>query len=185
MLVHLRTDGGSHLHGGPALPDGLARLLSCDASVKPVWETRGVAVSVGRALRIAPTRTRIVVENRDRRCRVPGCDRGRWLQVHHIVHWHDGGGSDTANLLCPCGAHHRAHHRGLLGISGDADRVDGVVFTDQRGRVLAGSGRPAPPGDPPLEAAARLGIAADGRAHPTGERLEGRWVYFNQPRASG
>jgi hypothetical protein len=120
---------------------------------------------------------------------VPGCDRTRWLQVHHIVHWEDGGPTDTAqgsgaellaSLALLCAAHHRAHHRGVLGIEGDADQRDGLVFTDRRGRPLAACGRPVPPGQPPVVAAAGLGIAADGWAHPSGERLDQRWLYFNE-----
>ncbi len=42
------------------------------------------------------------------------------------------------------------HHRGKLGIDGNADEPDGVVFTDDRGRVLGSCGRATPPGDTPL-----------------------------------
>ncbi len=40
--------------------------------------------------------------------------------------------------------HHRLHHLGHLHISGDADRPDGLVITDRRGRRLTGCGRPRP-----------------------------------------
>ncbi|MDP9071155.1 MAG: HNH endonuclease, partial [Actinomycetota bacterium] len=61
-------------------------------------------------------------------------------------HWEDGGRTDTANLVALCGPHHRLHHRGGLGIAGNADEPEGMVFTDPRGRRLTGAGRPAPPG---------------------------------------
>ncbi len=101
VLVHLRGDkdgASAHVHLGQALPDALRRHLGCDGRVRAQVEVDGVAVSVGRALRIVPERTRVAVEERDGGCRVPGCDRTRWLQVHHIVHWEDGGSTDTANL---------------------------------------------------------------------------------------
>ena len=69
-------------------------------------------------------------------------------------------------------AHHRLHHRGRLGIEGNADDPDGLVFTDHRGRRLTGVGRPAPPGQVRL---------AGHWVHPSGERLESHWVYFNEP----
>ncbi|MGI9032127.1 MAG: HNH endonuclease signature motif containing protein, partial [Acidimicrobiales bacterium] len=79
-----------------------------------------VALSVGRTQRIVSDRTRTAIEDRDGGCRVPGGrNRGR-LQVHHIVHWEDGGATDTPNLVALCSAHHRAHHRGILGIEGNA-----------------------------------------------------------------
>jgi len=197
VLVHVRADeqaeaegrGGTqghlhhaHLHRGPALPDGLRRYLGCDATARVVYEAKGRPVSVGRATKVVPDRTRVVVEDRDRGCRVPGCERKRWLHIHHVVHWEDGGPTDTANLLALCGAHHRMHHQGRLGITGDADQPDGIVFADHRGRVLASNGRPVPPGDPPLVAAGRLGIPEGAWDHPLGERIDSRWVYFNESR---
>ncbi len=79
-LVMLHVDAAKasgHLHLGPSLPAGLRRFLSCDSRVRPVLEAGGKAVSVGRAFRTVPERTRVVVENRDRGCRVPGCERSR------------------------------------------------------------------------------------------------------------
>ena len=187
VLLHVGTDGdgatGGHLHLGPGLSDGLRRFVSCDARIRPVIEAGGRPVSVGRAFRIVPERTRVVIEERDRGCRVPGCDRSRWLQVHHIEHWEDGGATDTANLLALCRRHHRLHHLGHLGISGNADDPDGIVFTDYRGHRLDSCGRPIAPRRP-VEAAARdLGIPAGAWSHPTGERLEPGAVYFHEPAA--
>ena len=54
--------------------------------------------------------------------------RYSWLQIHHIVHWEDGGPTDTWNLVALCDAHHRLHHLGRLQIAGDADDPDGLVF---------------------------------------------------------
>ena len=126
----------------------------------------------------------MVVENRDRGCRVPGCDRDRWLHVHHIEHWEDGGLSDTRNLLALCRRHHRLHHLGHLGITGNANALDGVIFTDHRGWVLESSGRPVPPRQPPEAAARRLGIVTGTWSHPTGERLNPEAVTFSE-RAGG
>ncbi|HWC10460.1 MAG TPA: DUF222 domain-containing protein, partial [Acidimicrobiales bacterium] len=158
VLLHLGTDGdgnlGAHLHGGPGVAPGLRRYLSCDARLRAVVEAEGRALSVGRAHRIVPERTRVAIEERHGGCRVPGCGHTRWLQVHHVTHWEDGGPTDTANLVALCSRHHRLHHRGLLGVEGDADDAEGLVFTDARGRRLTGCGRPAPPG-PDLAVTAR------------------------------
>ena len=175
VVVHLRGDDhGLHanLHLGPPLPPGLRRLVGCDARVRPMAEVAGVALSVGRAQRIVPERTRMAIEERDGACRVPGCERTRWLQVHHVVHWEDGGATDTTNLVALCSRHHRLHHLGRLGIAGNADDPDGLEFTDSSGRRLTGCGQPAPPD----------GLAVTGRwAHPSGERLDNRWVHFTEP----
>jgi hypothetical protein len=81
-------------------------------------------------------RTRRRVLRRDGKCRVPGCTQTRWLPVHDVVHQAAGGGHDTANLVALCPHDHRLHHRGQLGIIGNADDPDGLVFTDADGRVI-------------------------------------------------
>ncbi len=178
-LLHLEAgpDGEpqARVHLGPALPDSLRRYLTCDGHIKPIGEMGGVAVSVGRAQHIVPDRTRIVVEHRDGGCRVPGCDRRRRTHVHHMVHWEDGGPTDTANLICLCPAHHRMHHRGRLGIHGDADRPDGLVFSDPYGRRLTGHPRPTPPPDP------ATGPTGSAWQPPLGEPLHRKWIQFDPP----
>ena len=187
VLLHVGSEAegatGAHLHLGPGLSEGLRRFVGCDARIRPVLEAGGKAVSVGRAFRTVPERTRVVIEERDRGCRVPGCDRSRWLHIHHMQHWEDGGTTDTPNLLALCRKHHRLHHLGHLGIGGDADDPAGVFFTDHRGYRLDSSGRPVPPRRPVEAAAAGLGIPAGAWSHPSGERLDPGAVSFHEPAA--
>lgn len=51
------------------------------------------------------------IRRRDGGCRFPGCGRTRWTDSHHIVHWADGGATDSDNLITLCGFHHRFVHR--------------------------------------------------------------------------
>jgi hypothetical protein len=44
-----------------------------------------------------------------------------FVDVHHIVPRAEGGRNDPDNLLTICGGHHRATHRGELGIGRDPD----------------------------------------------------------------
>ncbi len=174
VVLHVGTDDtgqpNGHLHLGPALPDSLRRFMTCDAKARVQHDDKAKPLSVGRTARIVSNRTRLAIEERDGGCRVPGCDRVKWLHVHHVVHWEDGGATDTSNLMALCGRHHRLHHRGHLGISGDADDPDGITFTDARGRPLPPSGKPMPPTEP----------APTGNwVHPTGERLDDDCVVFS------
>ncbi len=183
VIAHLEADpvdsSGPEmlsLHLGSRLPSSLARLLLCDCDLRPVWERHGVPVSMGRATRVVSRRLRRLVEHRDGGCRVPGCERRRGLQIHHVRHWRDGGSTDTANLVALCARHHRAHHLGLIDIAGDADRVDGIRCTDRHGRRLRAAGRPrAPDRLPP----------ADDYAHPSGEPLDRRWLWLEPTVADG
>ncbi|WCO67571.1 DUF222 domain-containing protein [Iamia majanohamensis] len=176
ILVHLegtRSGDGwmASAHMAGVVPDELRRYLTCDADAEVVWEADGAPVNLGRTKHIVPRRIRRLIEHRDRGCRVPGCDQTWWLQIHHIVHWEDDGETVTWNLICLCSRHHRLHHKGHLGITGNADDPDGVVFTDETGRPMAGAtrARPPRPADMPTVAAYQ---------GPTGERLDPDAVFF-------
>ncbi len=171
--VHLELGGRPTDARGRPLPTSVAERITCDALIAPIWCEDGRPVSVGRSQHIVPDRTRRIVEHRDGGCRVPGCRHDRFVEVHHIIHWSAHGPTDTWNLICLCPRHHRLHHQGRLGITGNADVDDGVQFTDAAGRVLAQSGaRPEPPGAPPPP----IGGIWE---HPLGERLDTRWLVFN------
>ena len=118
------------------VPDAIRRYLTCNGTVTPVFLENGLPVSVGRAQYVVPARTRTVIEHRDHgACRVPGCDATLGLEVHHLIHWEHGGGTDTDNLLLVCSKHHRMHHRGRLDITGNADQPEGLEFRNQHGRT--------------------------------------------------
>ena len=159
---------------GLAVPHWLRDMLLCDATVAPVFTDGALPVSVGRTQYQVPDRTRRIVLARDRKCRVPWCAQTRWLQVHHVVHYEDGGLTDTDSLIGICPTDHRLHHLGKLGISGNADDPDGLIFTDAQGRIIDPATHPTKPTGPPPAPVAPY-------EHPSGERLQ-RWaVIFPDP----
>jgi hypothetical protein len=133
--VSLDTDGG-WLTGTPRLPRHLVDGLTCDGALTPVWTTEGRPVNVGRARRVVPHRTRVLVLDRDRGCRFPGCGTSAFVEVHHLVHWRDGGPTDLANLLSLCPHHHDGHHRGEFSITGDPTSPDGLCFETRTGLLI-------------------------------------------------
>lgn len=162
------TLGPARLHHGPHLPDALARYLTCDTSIT-------VALRDGlRLIGYAPTertpnrRIRRWIEHRDGGCIHPLCDAKRWLHIHHLQHWEDGGATVGSNLVCLCPTHHRALHHGAFTIDGNPDHGT-VVVEDRWGRRI----------EPPDYGARRL--PADRPAEPTyrppyGERLT-EWTW--------
>jgi hypothetical protein len=173
--IHLRTNGSCTDDHGGTLPDAIRRYLTCDGLMSPVFIDGTIPISVGRTQRMIPLRTRRIVLLRDQGCRIPGCSITHHIEVHHIIHWDDDGPTDTFNLIALCPRHHRMHHRGELGITGNADTPDGVTFTNRHGRVLATTGaRPQPPGAPPPSPTGTY-------QHPLGERLDTRWLTFDPP----
>ena len=170
VYLHLSTDG-AWVNGGGAIPRRLLDRFISDGVVQPVWETDGRPVSVGRSMRILPPRSRRLIEDRDRGCRFPGCTATRFVEVHHLHEWADGGATDVDNQVSLCPFHHDAIDRGDFRIAGDPTRPDGLVVTNRYGVHVrpptAGELAAPPGGDPP----APPGVAA--YQPPTGERA--RW----------
>ena len=180
--VHLDvTDGAATTSDGWRLPDHVRDHLTCDGLVQPVWERDGTPFSVGRTQRIVPERTRRIVMLRDQGCRAPGCTHDRVVEIHHIVHWVDGGPTDTWNLVCLRPKHHRLHHLGKLGklgIAGNDDGGGGLVFTDWKGRTLQPAGSPTVPTEPLQGPETRYQPPLEGRVDYTSIGLG--WVHPNE-----
>ena len=98
---------------GP-IPGETARRLACDASVcRIITDGASQPLDVGRRTRTASPAIRRAVVVRDRRCVEPGCDApAEWCDVHHVVHWIDGGETALDNLELRCPRHHRDVHEG-------------------------------------------------------------------------
>ena len=180
--VHLDTEG-AWLTGKPRLPRQIAEKLACDGILQPVWHTQGAPVNVGRAQRIVPSRTRRLVEDRDRGCRFPGCTSTH-VECHHLIPWADAGPTNTSNLAGLCPFHHDAHHNGDFTISGNPDNPDGLTFTSRGGFPI----RPGPTFTTPTVTRPTASTATD-RPPPTttyrgpsGDKLSLRWVTFDEPR---
>jgi hypothetical protein len=177
--IHLPGDnpGSARIHLGAILPEHLRQGAGCDAWVRTWVTDAGGNVNLGRTRRVVDTKLRTVIEHRDGGCRVPGCDAGGWLVIHHIRHWEHGGPTDTANLLALCPAHHRAVHRNEIRIDGDADRE--LRITDSLGRPI-GPGHPRPPREPPSQAARRLGVPEPAWRNRSGEPAQWRWLAWSE-----
>lgn len=94
--------------------DGGGRLTEADPERR---ESRAHVGASIRAKQDVPPAVRRAVLRRDHgRCRVPGCRNATFLDVHHIVPRAEGGLHHADNLLTVCCAHHRALHRGEIGV---------------------------------------------------------------------
>ena len=171
VVVHVDLESRiSALHLGPLLSDDDRRYLSCDATCEVWFERDGRVIGSGRSTRTVGRRLRRVLEHRDRCCVVPGCGATRGLHAHHIVHWEDGGETELENLVLVCPYHHRAHHHGVITITGPAQHL---VVTDADGTPLEPGSRARPPTTPPPKVKPCSG--------PTGERADWWWYQPFQP----
>ena len=135
VYLHLDTDGG-WINNGGAIPARLLARFLTDGVLQPVWETDGRPVSVGRTMRILPARSRRLIEDRDRGCRFPGCTATRFVEIHHLREWAEGGATDVDNQVSLCPFHHDAIDRGDFTITGDPTRHDGIVVVNRYGHRL-------------------------------------------------
>jgi hypothetical protein len=115
----------------PAVGQGMARLgfgswcsaqqarhLACDSDLTPLTvDEHGVPLNEGRTKRIGPPHIRRAVVLRDQHCIFAGCTAPHyWCDLHHVLHWIDGGETSVENsgLLCQRHSHvgpPRLHHR--------------------------------------------------------------------------
>jgi hypothetical protein len=110
------------------------RRLACDGRIEWVLERGDRPVGIGRRGRAVPGQLLRVLRHRDLGCRFPGCERKRWLQAHHLVHWADGGATNLDNLALLCHAHHRLIHEGGWRTSGHPAQA--LRFHDPGGRPI-------------------------------------------------
>ena len=111
LTVFVESDGRGELDNTSPISNATLQRLACDSIVEPVLRDGDQIIGVGRRSRKIPGWLRRLVVYRDGACcRFPGCGNKRWLQVHHIVSWADGGATDLDNLILICGFHHRFVH---------------------------------------------------------------------------
>lgn len=177
------SPGMAHLASGEAVSPGTARRLACDAVITPLLRGRGDELrAVGRRRRLVSAAQRLALQVRDDgRCQVPGCDARRFTDVHHVVHWADGGTSDLDNLITLCSLHHRRQHEGAFTIASHgpgrfrfrladgrsllpAPRPDAGVAAGSGcdDRLLEGAGWPVPERGRMDRASALLAVATAG-----------------------
>ena len=154
VLVHVDLpsliDGSGErceVDDGPVLASETVRRLCCDASVQAMFEDGGKVLDLGRKRRTTPPRLRRALEQRDVTCRFPGCDRKRFRQSHHIVHWTDTKKGETkkSNLILLCFFHHRLVHEGGYSVLGNPEGE--VDFVKPDGTVVPRTPE-RPNGDP-------------------------------------
>ncbi len=100
--------------GGAKLPDG--RPVSQAAAEAAACDCREQRPGKRNAASIKPSVRRAVLARDGHRCRMPGCGRTRFLEVHHLRPRAKGGGNGAENLVTLCASCHRLlHERGLAG----------------------------------------------------------------------
>ncbi|MEU2351129.1 DUF222 domain-containing protein [Modestobacter sp. NPDC049651] len=100
---------------GAQISAARARWLACDAVVsRVVMGPDGTPLDYGRKHRIVPAGLRRAVVARDKNCVFAGCGAPHWwADVHHLVHWINGGETSLKNSALLCERHHTKVHHGF------------------------------------------------------------------------
>ena len=139
VLCDPSAEGCSFIEGVGAISSHTARRLACSSAVHTLTYHVDGRVEPGAATRVVPRRMRRAVLARDGGCRFPGCTQRRFVDVHHVVFWSQGGRTVPANLTTLCRAHHRLVHEG--GFRLDMDASGHVRVWEPNGTEVL----PAPP----------------------------------------
>jgi len=109
--LETRTGQVTTAHGGTVSVTEALRLADQATVIPVVLDSTGI-LAYGQARRTATTGQRFALAARDKGCCFPGCDAPpSWTQVHHILPWALGGGTDLDNECLLCGWHHREHEK--------------------------------------------------------------------------
>jgi hypothetical protein len=130
VLTVREGDGVASMANGAFVPEATAKRLSCDARVQTMdkHDTSRTSRTVSPAMR------RAVLARDHGMCVFPGCEMTAFVEVHHIVHYADGGPTSLPNLLTLCWRHHELVHEGHWSLCGEAGphiawiRPDGTVL---------------------------------------------------------
>jgi hypothetical protein len=128
----------------PMLSDAAWRRVNVDPA--------GEVLDLGRARRLADDAQRRALFVRDGGCVFPGCDApAHWCDIHHLLRWALGGGTDLHNLVLLCRHHHGVIHRaGWLWKRGTDGHIEwttpaGHTLVSQRRDDRNGLAERAPP----------------------------------------
>lgn len=114
------AEGCAHIEGIGVVSAHTVQRLVCDAAVSTLaFDSEGTAMPEGHTRQI-PDSLRRAVLTRDGGCRWPGCNRRRYVDVHHVVFVSHGGRTRLTNLATLCRAHHRLVHEGGYRLDMDA-----------------------------------------------------------------
>ena len=146
------TDRAAFLQDGDAIDATTARRMACDAAWRAVITEDLDPEGVTREKRLAGPGQRAAAYVRDRTCCFPGCNRTRWLKLHHLDPAVAGGATRLDNLICLCQTHHTLIHKPGWQIVGSPRA--GLCFVRPDGSEVGRSTRPEAtdlPPPPPVE----------------------------------
>ncbi|MGY1832895.1 DUF222 domain-containing protein [Geodermatophilus sp. SYSU D01180] len=109
------SPNAGRLGSGATISAARARWLACDGTIsRVVFGPAGTPLDLGREQRLMSRHIRRAAELRDGGCVFAGCGAPTWwCDVHHLIHWIDGGDTSLDNSALLCERHHTEAHHGF------------------------------------------------------------------------
>jgi len=135
LIDHETLVNGAHPNticehtNGSLISVDAAQEIACTAMLTPILRDRwGVVLDLGRERRSTSVAQRRALEAMYATCFMTGCEVAVTdCQVHHVVHWKEGGSTDLNNLVPICQQHHHLIHTTRAKMSIDAQRRITVI----------------------------------------------------------
>lgn len=119
--IVMTEDGRAYLPNNLGVPSSAIANVAANAALRyNIVDAEGLIIKTGRQFRLAtPSQVNALVVMWGMQCAAPGCRHSRFLEMHHIDEWANGGMTDVGNLLPLCSACHSLVTDGYIRIEKD------------------------------------------------------------------
>lgn len=106
--IVLNADGHAYMPTAPKVPSAaLTNLVANGLTRLNVTDSAGLILNAGRAQRLATdAQVNALMTMWGHQCAMPGCTHTRFMEIHHMKEWADGGETNLDNLIPLCSACH-------------------------------------------------------------------------------
>jgi len=116
--IVLTEDGGAWMPENTSARSQEVRSYIANATLRlHLLDKKGLTINVGRAQRFATdAQVLALLTAWGHQCAMPGCSHRRFIEIHHIKEWEDGGATNMDNLIPLCSSCHSKISHGLAHI---------------------------------------------------------------------
>lgn len=142
--IIIGPDGHAHMPHSPKTPSKTLENLVANALVRlNVADKAGLFLSTGRAQRLATdAQVNALMSMWGHQCAMPGCNHTRFMEIHHMQEWANGGPTDVVNLIPLCSACHSLVTEGYATVERHGHEIrfffgDGSAYVSQNHSLSA------------------------------------------------
>lgn len=137
----LNHEGHLYMPSNPKAPSKALRRMLDNAVIRlDTVNDRGETLSLGRGQRLASDKqVNVLLRQWHHQCAMPGCTHTRFIEIHHIEAWADGGETNVENLIPLCSACHSLVSEGYAHIERQGDDI-GFFYPDGTAYISTGHG---------------------------------------------